>query len=469
MHIGTLRTALFDYFVSRQSGGAFVLRVEDTDRNRMVEGATESLLRTFKKMGIQADEGLFIDEDGAVQSRGEFGPYVQSERLGIYEDFIRTLLEQDDAYYCFCSKERLDEVREAQKMTKQTTKYDRACLGLDADDIKTRLDAGESHVVRMRVPEGETVFEDVVRGRVRVSNQEVDDQVLIKADGFPTYHFAVVVDDHLMKISHILRGEEWISSTPKQVILYGMFGWDVPKFAHTPNLLNADKTKLSKRQGDVAVEDYLEKGYLPEALINFVGTLGFNPRGDREIYTLEELVEMFDLSKVKPAGAVMNVEKLDWMNNQYLSKLEIDEVKRVAEPFVGELSDERLRAAFVEVKRVDRLDQLEERLASYGDVGGYDGEILVWKKSDAAAAKAALEHVRAFIDSLDDAVFEDAEKLESEILRHIEERGVGKGEVLWPLRVSLSGLQKSPSPFELLWVHGKDGSVARIDDGIVKL
>ncbi len=468
IHIGTLRTALFDYFLAKQTGGQFVLRIEDTDQTREVEGALENLLKTFKDVGIEPDEGPVLQEDGSIIEKGEHGPYVQSKRLDIYKPYIDKLIEQGDAYFCFCTKERLDEMREKQRATKQTPKYDRHCCDLSDDNVKAKIDAGESHVVRMKVPEGETVFEDVVRGKVKFKNEDVDDQVILKSDGFPTYHLAVVVDDALMKITHIIRGEEWLSSTPKHIMLYNMLGFDMPTFAHVPLLLNPDKTKLSKRQGDVAVEDYLKKGYLPEALLNFIGTLGFNPTGDREIYTFDELIKLFDLSKVKKSGAVMNIEKLDWMNNQYIKELEVKEVVEVARSFVSvDLDNEMIRRALVvERERVNRLDELQDKLEPYVAEFEYDPEILVWKKADAADAKAQLEGVKEFIKSLEDAHFVNVEEVEREVRGYIEKNDLQNGNVLWPLRVALSGAAKSASPFELLWVFGKEKGIERINNAI---
>jgi len=468
IHIGTLRTALFDYFLAKQTGGQFVLRIEDTDQTRLVEGSLQNLLETFKRVGIEPDEGPVLQDDGSTIEKGDHGPYVQSQRLDLYKPYVDKLIEQGRAYQCFCSKERLDEMREKQRATKQSPKYDRQCCGLSSDEIKSKIEAGESYVVRMKVPEGETEFDDVVRGKVKFQNSDVDDQVILKSDGFPTYHLAVVVDDALMNITHIVRGEEWLSSTPKHIMLYEMLGFDLPVFAHVPLLLNPDKTKLSKRQGDVAVEDYLNKGYLPEALLNFIGTLGFNPTGDREIYTFDELIEMFDLSKVKKSGAVMNVEKLDWMNNQYILKLDRDDLIERAKPFVShDLENDMVgRALMIERDRVNRLDELQEKLEPYVAEFEYDSDMLVWKKSDAADAKVQLENIKTFIETLEDAAFVNVESIERELREYITKNNLDNGSVLWPLRVALSGAKKSASPFELLWVFGKQQGIERVNKAI---
>jgi glutamyl-tRNA synthetase len=465
MHIGTLRTALFDYFLARQHNGQFIIRIEDTDRERLVPGAVESLLRTFKTLGIEHDEGPVLLPDGKLGEKGAYGPYVQSERLSLYKKYVDELVDNGHAYHCFCTKERLEAMRAEQQATKQTPKYDRLCAKLTSDEVATRLGRGENFVVRMRIPEGKTAFDDAIRGHIEFDNRDVDDQVILKADGFPTYHLAVIVDDHLMKITHIIRGEEWLSSTPKHIILYDMFGWDKPVFAHAPLLLNPDRSKLSKRQGDVAVEDYLKRGYLVRTLINFVGTLGFNPKADQEIYSVAELIAHFDLSRVNKAGAVLNMEKLDWMNNQYLQTLTIDELADAAAPFVQAdvHSDLVRRALFVERARVNRLDELQTKIDPYLQLPSYDTSMLVWRKADAADAKAQLTRMAQLITGLLEADFVAPAALEAKVIQFIKEQSLQNGNVLWPLRVALSGQEKSATPFEFLWALGRDEALVRIN------
>lgn len=453
LHIGGLRTALYAFLFARKNEGKLLLRIEDTDRTRYIEGAAEALVDVLEKVGISIDEG----------------PIAQSDRLDIYKGYVDQLVEAGKAYPCFCTKERLDEVRKQQQLAKMQTKYDRTCLKLSEEERKAKIEAGDEHVIRMHIPEGETVFTDIIRGVIKIENIQIDDQVILKSDGYPTYHLAVVVDDHEMGITHIIRGEEWISSVPKHVILYEAFGWDVPEMAHLPLILNPDKSKLSKRQGDVAVEDFLKKGYLPEALINFVALLGWNPKGDQEIYTLEELQASFDLTKVNKGGAVFNTEKLDWMNGEYIKALSVEALMSRLKPFIDhEVSEEDLeKIVTVEQGRLNRLTELNDKLVTYLELPDYSSELLVWKKSDAADAKAQLEALLTSVESMDAHLGLD--EIEAYIKGYIGENDLQMGNVLWPLRVALSGLEKSASPFELFWVHGKEEAMRRIGIAISKL
>lgn len=466
VHVGTLRTALFNYFLAKQKGGKFFIRLEDTDRTRLVDGASENLLSVFNKLDIEFDEGLFLDDDGKIVQRGEYGPYIQSERLEIYQEAVNYLIDNGYAYHCFCSKERLEEMREEQKALKMTPKYDRKCLNLTKEEVEKKIEVGESYVIRLKIPEGETEFEDMIRGKVKFSNEQIDDQVILKADGFPTYHLAVVVDDAAMQVSHVIRGEEWLSSTPKHIILYQALNYNLPSFAHLPLLLNPDKSKLSKRQGDVSVEDFLNKGYLPEVLINFIGTLGFNPKSDQEIYTIEEMIELFDLSKVNKAGAVLNMDKLNWMNSQYLMNMNLDDLSERVERFHNrEMTEVERKMVYVERSRMNSLvDFKKVWLSPYSEVEV--AEDLVWKKADASDSLAQLNDVLGILDEVD---FANIEVIESYIKGWIKDNDKQNGNVLWPLRVALSGSAQSPSPFELLWVFGRDESGKRIKSAIEKL
>ncbi len=473
LHVGGLRTALYNYLLARQQSGTYLLRIEDTDRERFVPGAVESLLRTFERVGLLPDEGPKL-VDGQVVQSGDVGPYIQSERLPIYAQHAKELVDAGAAYRCFCSSERLDGLRKQQEIAKLPTKYDRHCASLPAAEVEQRVSSGESHVIRLRVPDGETTFEDVVRGPITISNAEVDDQVLIKSDGFPTYHMAVVVDDHLMNVSHVIRGDEWISSTPKHVILYRLFGWDAPKFAHLPLLLNPDKSKLSKRQGDVAVEDYLNKGYLPDALVNFVALLGFNPKSDQELYSVAELIELFDLSKINKSGAVFDVAKLDWMNAQYIMKKTDAELVALVAPFLTAAgksvpSDLLGRICAIEKTRMVKLTDIVELVDGYLTLPAYEPTALVWKKADAADGKAQLTGIKTLLEGLDAGAWSNVAVVESAVKEYIGANGLQNGNVLWPTRVALSGRAASPSPFELCFALGREESLKRITHAITVL
>jgi len=331
IHIGNLRTALFNYLFARHHNGVFVLRIEDTDQARKVEGAVENLIHSLNLLGIDYDEGPF--------KGGPYGPYFQSQRLDIYRKYCNELLEKGWAYYAFETPEELEEMRRLQQIEGRQTMYDRRARSLTKSEVEKLLNEGRPYVIRLKVPlDDEVKFEDVIKGTIRIETNLIDDQILLKSDGFPTYHLANVIDDHLMKISHIIRGEEWVTSVPKHILIYKALGWEPPIFAHVPLLLNPDKTKLSKRQGDVAVEDYLRKGYLKEALINFIALLGWNPGEgeENEFFTMQELIERFSLERVHSAGAVFNIQKLDWMNNEYIKRYDIDELTELVLPFLEE-------------------------------------------------------------------------------------------------------------------------------------
>lgn len=340
VHIGSLRTALFGFLLSRhETGGVNILRIEDTDQKRLVENAVENMVEVMDAVGIKFDEGFYWDKDSkSVKQKGSFGPYIQSERLDIYKKYIQTLLDNGSAYYCFCSEERLTELRTEQIALKKPPMYDRLCRNLTKDEAKDKMAefvaVNKVPVIRQALPlEGKMTIEDVVHGSVVYDLSLLDDQILMKSDGFPTYNFANVIDDHLMEITHVIRGEEFIPSTPKYILLYKAFGWSWPAYVHIPLILNTDKSKLSKRQGDVSVEDFLNKGYLPEALVNFVAFLGWNPKTEQEIFSMEELIQQFDLAKINKAGAVFDVNKLDWMNGKYIREVDDKELTAKLIPY----------------------------------------------------------------------------------------------------------------------------------------
>lgn len=484
VHIGNFRTALFAFLFARHNGGVNILRVEDTDQSRKIEGAMENMLTVLARMGVEFDEGVVI-KDGELTEVGELGPYTQSKRLDIYAQHAEQLLSEQKAYYCFCSTERLDELRKEQTALKQPPMYDRLCRKLSAEEVQTKLAefqaANQRPVIRQAIPEsGQTIVHDLVYGEIKYDHALLDDQVLIKSDGFPTYHLAVVVDDHLMQITHVIRGEEWIPSTPKHILLYQAVGWEQPAFAHLPLILNQDKSKLSKRQGDVAVEDFLKEGYLPQALVNFVALLGWNSKTEQELFSMEELIAQFDLTKVNKAGAVFDVAKLDWMNSLYIREISNTELLKLLTPYlqaggvdISKFPEEFLLAVVaIEKDRLKHLSQITEQTNFYFAQPEYDGTSLVWKKADSADAKEKLSAVKDFLSTWSDSDFE-ASNAETKLKDWITEQGFDTGSVLWPLRVSLSGLPKSPSPFELLGClvkhNGKDGILNRVETAISKL
>jgi len=484
MHVGNFRSALYNYLFARKHGGVFFVRIEDTDRARLVENGVENILRTLAAMGISHEEGPFLNEDGTIVQRGGKGPYIQSERLAIYRQQIEQLIEHGDAYPCFCTPERLESLRAEQEAAKKPTGYDRRCRALAPEEAKARSKTGERHVVRHKLPEsGETEFHDAVRGHVKFRNDLLDDYVLLKSDGFPTYHLANVVDDHLMETTHVIRGEEWLSSTPKHLLLYEAFGWTPPQFAHMPLLLNPDRSKLSKRQGDVAVEDYLANGYLPEALINFVALLGWNPSDEQEIYGIDELIAKFELKDINSAGAVFNREKLDWLNGKYLRSLPLDRLAERAAPFLeaaGLLEKEsdgwrvirggeKLTAAdlgaviSLERERVKTLAELPEAVAFLlEDVPEYPGERLRWKGQPVGEVLARLDALLETVGAMDATEF-TLKDIEERVKALIAGNGWGNGDTLWPLRVALSGREKSPGPFEIMAVLGKMKVIRRLE------
>ncbi len=482
LHVGGLRTALYNYLFAKKQSGTYILRVEDTDQKRFVEGSMESLIRSLDSMFVGADEGVVL-ENNTVTEKGSHGPYEQSKRLPLYREYVEKLLGNKQAYYCFCAHERLEELRNAQTLNKQAPKYDKHCMSLSPEEWEQKLSEKIPYVIRLNVnPErGAVVFQDMVRGKVSIHTKDVDDQVLMKSDGFPTYHLANVVDDHLMEITHVIRGEEWLPSTPKHVLLYEAFGWEAPQFAHLPLLLNADKSKLSKRQGDVAVEDYLKKGYLKEALLNFVALLGWNPgKGStQEIFTLAELVEAFDFAQIHKGGAVFDLKKLDWMNGEYLKKLSVDELYTRAlefdqfqNEFFATVGDEQKTESFL--KRVLSVER--DRLVRLTDIGiqnpfffsdiAYDAKLLHWKDNDAAMTRASLEQAAKLLGEFDDATWVNLTLIEEKLLAAAGEK---RGDFLWPLRVALTGTQRSPSPAQVTWVLGKTESLSRVQQALQKL
>ncbi len=471
MHIGNLRTYIYDYFLAKQNSGDFILRIEDTDQSRFVEGAVENLCNSLKQLGIEPNEGVWIDDDNKIFQRGDHGPYIQSERKHIHQQYAKQLVEMGKAYYCFCTAERLDEVRKMQELTKRPTGYDGHCRDLSAEEVQKRLEAGESHVIRLKLPkEGSVTINDAIRGDVSFDWQLIDDQVIIKSDGMATYHLAAMADDHDMDITHVIRGEEWLSSTPKHIFIYESFGWELPIFAHLPLILNPDKSKLSKRQGDVAAEDYLKKGYLPQSLINFLALLGWNPTADREIYTKQELIDLFDLTKVNKAGAVFQIDKLNWLNNHYLREMDEQSYFDLILPHLNSYNADlkfKQRVALLFRERIILPSEITEQSAFlFVDKLDYSKVSITWKDHSKDEARERLTTAIGWIEQIDDSKEHDAKFIEEYIKNLIQNQGWGNGDTLWPLRASLSAQEKSPSPFELIAVLGKKQSTARIQQAL---
>jgi len=476
LHIGALKTALMDYLQARKNDGVFILRIEDTDQKRLVDGAVNRFVKMLEWSGIEIDEGVTLNKDGEITEKGEFGPYTQSKRLDIYKKYVQQLLDEDKAYYCFCSPERLQEMREIQQAQKLPPKYDGKCKHLSKKEIKERIESGDDHVVRFKIPQGKTVFNDLVYGRIEVENETLDDQVIMKTDGFPTYHLAVVVDDYLMKITQIFRGAEWLPSTPKHVLLYEAFGWsdEMPEFCHMANILNKDKKKLSKREGSVSVADFRAEGYPKEAIINFIGLLGWNPKTEQEIFTMDELIDQFDTAKMNKAGGVFDLDRLAWMSKEHIKKMSIDEIYDNSINFLNKkdyfknATDDKKSESYikkiitVEQDRLEKFTQIgEENQFFFKDVTT-DKELLKWKDNSFDQTKDALTKSKEILSNIDEDAW-TRENLENILM---EAAGDKRGDFLWPLRSALTGEKRSPSPFDCAWVFGKNESLDRINQAI---
>jgi glutamyl-tRNA synthetase len=466
LHVGGLRTALYNYLFAKRNNGKFILRIEDTDRARYVEGAVENLISTLQWAGLNFDEGPGTD--------GDYGPYLQSERLNIYKDHSEKLIQNRKAYYCFCSPERLKELRDKQQKEGLQPKYDKHCLKLSEKEVEKKISVKENHVVRLNVEPGvNIIIDDVIRERVEFNSDVVDDQVLIKSDGYPTYHLANVVDDHLMKITHVIRGEEWLSSTPKHILLYDFFGWEKPVFAHLPLLLNPDRSKLSKRQGDVAVEDYRAKGYLKEALINFVALLGWTAGDDKEFYYLDELIENFSLERVNKSGAVFNIEKLNWLNAEHLRRKENSEILILLKEelknsrySVQIYNDEYLIKVIEAMKeRVSFVKEYIEKSPYFFEAPSSYEEAVVAKRWNDNSSDLLKKLIEKF-EKLNNPSKEDYENALKETA---QENGAGNGDLIHPLRLSVSGMGAGPGVFDIVDILGKEESVKRMKKAITSI
>lgn len=467
MHVGNLRSALYEYLIAKHEGGDFILRIEDTDQERFVEGATEIIYRTLERAGIQHDEGP--DKD-----RG-FGPYVQSERqkTGIYMKYAKELVEKGEAYYCFCDKERLASLKTEVVDGKEISIYDKHCLSLSKEEVEEKLKAGVPFVIRQNNPtEGSTTFHDELYGDITVQNEELDDMILIKSDGYPTYNFANVVDDHLMQITHVVRGNEYLSSSPKYTRLYQAFGWKSPVYVHLPLITGEDHKKLSKRSGDTSFENLLEQGFLAEAIVNYIALLGWSPEGNREIFSLEELVKEFDYRRISKSPAVFDIVKMKWMNGEYLKAMNFDDFYEIAEPYlqkyVHRAVDQKKLAAMVKT-RIEILPDIEGQVDFIDQLPEYDTAMYAHKKMK-TTKETSLQVLREVLPILEEQADYSNDALYAALSSYIEEKGYKNGYVMWPLRTAVSGKQSTPGgATELMELLGKEESLKRIKSGIERL
>lgn len=466
MHVGNLRTALYAYLITKHENGDFILRIEDTDQERYVEGAVDVIYKTLALTGLKHDEGPDVG--------GNYGPYVQSLRKGIYLEYAKKLIEKGEAYYCFCSKERLDMLKDNAEALNRPFRYDKCCLNLSKEEIDQKLKDGTPYVIRQNNPEiGNTVFEDIIYGKISVDNSELDDMILIKSDGYPTYNFANVVDDHLMEITHVVRGSEYLSSAPKYNRLYDAFGWDVPVYVHCPPIMKDAHQKLSKRNGDASFEDLLSKGYLKDAVLNYISLLGWNPGCEREIYSLDELVSVFDYKNINKSPAIFDSVKLKWMNGEYIRRLPPEKFHELALPYYEDtIKNKNIdfhKLSELLINRTELLSEIPEKIDFIDKLPEYDISMYVHKKMKTNYENSlnSLEKCLPILENLDIWSFENVEKSIMDLIASI---AVKNGIVLWPLRTALSGKQFTPGgAFEIADIIGKDESIKRVKTGIEKL
>ncbi|MBR2718892.1 MAG: glutamate--tRNA ligase [Clostridia bacterium] len=466
LHLGGLRAALYGYLFAKKMNGDFILRIEDTDQERFVEGATEVIYDTLRDCGMNWDEGPDVG--------GDYGPYIQSQRKDTYLPYAQQLVESGHAYYCFCTKEELDERRAAAEAKGEVFKYDKHCMHLTKEEVQAKLDAGVPYVIRQNAPtEGETSYHDEVFGDMTFPNDVLDDMILIKQDGMPTYNFANVIDDHLMGITHVMRGMEYLSSTPKYNLLYNAFGWDIPTYIHMPPVMRDATHKLSKRDGDAYYSDFVNKGYLPEAIINYLALVGWNPGNDREFFTLEELVEAFDVGRINKSPGIFDVEKLTWFNWEYIRKMDFEKYLAMVTPWFdkvlsGKGFDYRRLAQLMQ-ERTEVFNRVPDMVKFLGELPEYDIDLYTHKKmkTNPEVAKAALEMVKPVIEGIDNWT---EETIHDVLMAAIAEAGLKNGAVLWPLRIAISGQASTPGgAIEIAWLLGKEETLRRLDAGLAKL
>ena len=466
MHIGNLRTALFEYLIAKHEGGDFILRIEDTDQGRLVEGATDIIYDTLRTVGLKHDEGPDVG--------GDHGPYVQSERLPMYKAYAEQLVELGGAHYCFCSEEEIERQRKEADSLGISFKYDDPCKHISLEEAKARVAAGESYVIRQTINNvGETYFDDEVYGRIEFDTDVLDESVLIKSDGFPTYNFANIIDDHQMEITHVVRGNEYLSSTPKYNLIYEAYGWDIPTYVHVPPVMKDEHHKLSKRNGDASFQDLVAKGYLPEAILNYIALLGWSPETEQEIYTLDELIKVFNISRISKSPAIFDIDKLTWMNGVYLRNMDLDQYYDLVKPYLEEAihSEVDLRSvAKILQPRVDTLAQIKESVDFIDELPEYDCAMYIHKKMKTTLeiSLRSLNAAREALAALDD--WSEEETIHDLLLSLPKQLEMKNGQVLWPVRTAITGKQFTPGgAIEIAHILGKEETLKRIDRGIAKL
>ncbi|HNW96229.1 MAG TPA: glutamate--tRNA ligase [Candidatus Paceibacterota bacterium] len=464
-HIGTARTALFNWLFAKKYNGKFIVRIEDTDRERSKIEFEKDIIEQMKWLGLDWDEG--------VEVGGDFGPYRQTECLDLYEKYLHQLIDEKKAYYCFCSPEELEAKKQEMAARGESPRYDGSCRNLSPEVVEEKLKNNTPYVIRIKTPDKKVAFNDMIRGKVEFDCSLFGDLVIAKSLREPLYNFAVVIDDHRMQLTHVIRGEDHLSNTPKQIILYEAFGWDVPEFGHLPLILAPDKSKMSKRFGDVSVAEYRKNGYLPEALFNFIVFLGWHPEekpgeGIKEILTKEEILDLFDVKRIQKGGAIFNVDKLNWINAEHIKKMPIDELTKRSSPYLENVFGEKILSNQEYLKkvieshrdRIKKLSDLPEMVGFFFNLSDYPKELLIWKDSILENTKGTLELLISMLTNLKEDEY-NKNQLEAIIMPEAEKRG--RGEILWPLRVALSGLKNSAGPFEIIPILGKEETLRRLE------
>lgn len=465
IHIGNLRSALYEYLIARVNGGKFVLRIEDTDQERYVEGAVDVIYRTLEMCGLKYDEGPDIG--------GPYGPYIQSERKNIYLTYAEELVKKGHAYYCFCSKERLENLQKEYSEQGKVFRYDRHCLGLPEEEVKRRIAAGEPYVIRQKMPtEGTTTFHDEVYGDITVENCELEDQILIKSDGYPTYNFANVIDDHLMHITHVVRGCEYLSSTPKYNLLYQAFGWEIPTYIHLPLIVKPDGSKISKRKGDASFEDLLAEGYLCEAILNYLALLGWSPDSNQEIFSLAELEKVFSIDRISKSPSVFDIAKLRWFNGEYIRAMSVEKFHEIALPWIKKGLEKDLPTlpiARMIQPRVEVLSEIPEKLDFFNRLDDYDLEIYTHKKMK-TNPEISLNSLKAAVPVLENISDWNDKNIYDNLAALVEQLGIKNGQMFWPVRIAISGQLVTPGgASEIAEVLGKEETIRRMKIGIERL